>query len=218
MAERPGDGPPGRSSAVPFEIREDAMQATRWVLTVVLLAVANAASAQILTGTLIGTVRDESGAVLPGTTVTVTSPALPAGAASSATNANGEYRFTDLPPGSYALRFELAGFGTYEEQGLRVVVGGTIERLVTLKVAAVAETVTVSGATPMVDPRKPGVASNIEQEVLKDLPISRLAIYEFTKWTVGATPNDPGGTSGAVSVMGAADSENSVLYDSQNSN
>src|SRR5262249_17741814 len=112
----------------------------------------------------------------------------------------------------------LAGFGTYEEQGLRVVVGGTIERLVTLKVAAVAETVTVSGATPMGDPRKPGVASNIEQEGLKDLPISRFAIYEFTKWTVRATPNARGGTSGAVSVMGAADSENSVLYDSQNSN
>jgi hypothetical protein len=96
------------------------------------------AEAQLSTGSLIGTVRDESGSVLPGVTVTLTSPAMPGGPATAVTNTQGEYRFTRLEPGVYALSLALSGFGTYRESDLRVAVGGTTERVVTLKVAELA--------------------------------------------------------------------------------
>src|SRR5437763_1174485 len=89
-----------------------------------LLTVAGAAQAQIVTGNIIGTVKDESGAVLPGVTVTISSPAQPAGPSTVVTNERGEYRFTQLNPGSYSLMLSLSSFGTYHEEGLRVAVGG----------------------------------------------------------------------------------------------
>src|SRR5215510_7902182 len=95
------------------------------VLTLFMLTLTLSAAvvhAQVLTGNIIGTVTDDSGAVLPGVTVTLTSSALPAGPVSTTTNDRGQYRFTQLNPGTYALTTSLAGFSTYEERDLRVVV------------------------------------------------------------------------------------------------
>src|SRR5689334_15390909 len=112
------------------------------LMSCLLTVLAGTASAQILTGNIIGTVRDESGAVLPGVTVTLTSPtALPGGSTSQVTNDRGEYRFTQLNAGTYDLTATLTGFTTYEEPDLRVGVGGTTERAIALKLATVAETV-----------------------------------------------------------------------------
>ena len=92
--------------------------------------------------------------MLPGVTVTLTSPVMPGGPATEVTNAQGEYRFTRLAPGTYELKVSLPGFGTYQETDLRVAVGGTTERAVTLKLGAVTETITVSGQSPVVDTRR----------------------------------------------------------------
>src|SRR6185295_1281322 len=115
------------------------------VFSVALLLSAIASEAQISTGNIIGIVRDESNAVLPGVTVTLTSQAMPGGPVTEVTNAQGEYRFTRLVPGTYALKASLTGFITYQETDLRVAVGGTTERAVTLKLGAVTESITVSG-------------------------------------------------------------------------
>ena len=98
-----------------------------------------AVQAQVTTGNVIGAVRDESGAVLAGVAATLASPALPGGPQSTVTNDQGQYRFTRLQPGIYALKVELPGFNIHEETDLQVLAGGTIERIVTLKVATVAE-------------------------------------------------------------------------------
>src|SRR5687767_12628314 len=97
--------------------------------------------AQILTGNFIGVVRDQSRAVLPGVTVTLQSPARPSGPATAVTNAQGEYRITALEPGVYELTVTLTGFTTYQERDLRVSVGVTTERNVTLTVGAVTESI-----------------------------------------------------------------------------
>jgi hypothetical protein len=131
------------------------------------------AAAQVLTGTIIGTVRDESRAVLPGATVTLTSPALPGGPRTEVTNEQGEYRFPQLPPGSYELNITLQGFTTYDEHEIPVTVGATVDRDVALKVAAVAETITVSGAAPVVDPRRTGVIESLSKEVIEAVPQNR---------------------------------------------
>ena len=92
---------------------------------------------------------------------------MPGGPATEVTNAQGEYRFTRLVPGSYELKASLPGFGTYQETDLRVAVGGTTERAVTLKLGAVTETITVSGESPVVDTRKSGITNNIAAEQLE---------------------------------------------------
>src|SRR5262245_7211597 len=186
------------------------------IASLVTLVSAATAHAQILTGNIIGSIKDASNAVLPGVTITLTSPALPSGPVTTVTNEKGEYRFGQLAPGLYTLVTSLSGFSTYNEDGLEVSVATTIERNITLKVGAVAETITVSGESPMVDTRRVGVASNIKEDTLDTLPIHRYQAAEFAKWSPGVAPTDPAGSGAGLSVMGSSTSENSVLLDGIN--
>ena len=89
------------------------------MMMVSLLAFANlAAAGQAQEASIIGQVTDESGAVLPGVTVTATSPALQVPQVTDVTNERGEYRLTPLPIGTYAVEYQLAGFGTVRRRGL----------------------------------------------------------------------------------------------------
>ena len=112
--------------------------------------------AQVLTGALVGTVKDEHGAVLPGALVRVTSPALIGGPATMTTNERGQLRFPVLLPGTYALDIELAGFATCHEADVTIGVGATLERTVVLKVAGVAESVVVQGTGSRIEARSSG--------------------------------------------------------------
>ena len=107
------------------------------------LAVAGVAGAQEFRGRLNGTVTDNTGAVLPGVTVTVSSPALIQPQV-QVTGAEGEFRFLALPPGVYTVDFELAGFQTIKREGIRVVINQTLTVDQQLQVATLQETVTVS--------------------------------------------------------------------------
>src|SRR5438034_8591064 len=86
------------------------------------------ADAQALTGALVGTVKDEQGAVLPGALVRVSSPALIGGPTATTTNERGQLRFPALPPGPYLLEIELQGFATYREENVHIGAGATLER------------------------------------------------------------------------------------------
>lgn len=86
------------------------------------------AVAQGVTGSLIGTVKDNQGGVLPGAAVRVSSPALIGGPATLTTNEKGQLRFPALPPGSYMLDIEMQGFATYHEEDIPIGAGATIER------------------------------------------------------------------------------------------
>ena len=146
-----------------------------------------------ITGTILGTVSDDQGLVLPGTSVSVSSDQLPGGPRSAVTNASGQYRFPNLPPGDYTLTVELSGFGTYIEEGMQVLVGGTAERNVSLSLATVAETVTVTGETPVVDTRKSGVSTNYSSEYMENTPLRRvqlLRLHEVGSRHVGHQPDE----------------------------
>jgi hypothetical protein len=169
--------------------------------------------AQVLTGNMIGVVRDDSGAVLPGVTVTAESPSRPSGPASTTTNAQGEYRLTALEPGLYVLTISLPGFSTYQEQELRVLVGGTIERNVTLGVAAVAETITVSGQSPVIDARQTGISATITQETVAAVPQgTRIHISGLMATMPGVSPGNYNRMS-AMNVMGSGGAETSYMQD-----
>ena len=100
---------------------------------VALLTTAGAAFAQRTTGNIVGKVTDDSGAVLPGVTVTLKGETI-VGTQTSVTNESGLYRFAALPPGTYSLTFTLSGFSTLKRAGLKVSVGGTLEENAALKV------------------------------------------------------------------------------------
>src|SRR3989304_2491717 len=172
------------------------------------------ASAQVITGTIIGSVRDESGGVLPGATVTITSPSLPSGPSTQVTNEKGQYRFPNLAPGVYALNVSLAGFSTYNEEGMRVSVGGTTERDVPMKLSSGAETVTVTGESPIVDTKKSGVSANFASEVVSNTPVRRFSMFDFLKWAPGVSANSPSsGTSAAMTAFGSSTNDNVYLMD-----
>ncbi len=98
-----------------------------------------------------GTVTDESGAALPGVVVTATSPALQVPQLTQVSDGEGRYRFIDLPRGTYQVRFELAGFEPLVRADLVVNAGFAARVNVAMKVGTLQETVTVSGASPVVD-------------------------------------------------------------------
>ena len=124
------------------------------------------------TGTIQGRVADSSGAVLPGVTVTATSPSM-IGAQSQVTNENGLYRFPAVPPGVYELTFELAGFSTVKRDGIQVSLGFTATVNADLALATVQETVTVSGASPVIDTSATRVQQNFKLEQLNSIPNGR---------------------------------------------
>ena len=103
-----------------------------------LVAAPDVARAQVTTGDIAGTVKDESDAVLPGAIATIESPALPSGPASETTDEKGEFRFSRLSPGLYVLKVTLDGFSP-DQTNVRVEVGGRFDANVVLKVGTVAE-------------------------------------------------------------------------------
>jgi len=128
------------------------------------------AAAQIATGNIMGAVKDEQSGALPGALVTLKG----VDATQTATTDNtGEFRFLNLAPGAYSLTISLPGFKTFVRDGLVVAVGRNVDVPVVLGVAAVAETVTVSGSSPVVDTKQMGTATNFTQEELSRVPNSR---------------------------------------------
>src|SRR6187397_2496917 len=137
------------------------------VLTLVmLLLVPGRAWAQ---ASLTGTVRDSSGAVLPGVTVEAASDALIEKTRSAVTDSSGNYRIVDLPPGTYVATFTLTGFKTIRREG--IVIQGTFTAPVSeqLQVGTLEETITVSG-TPTVDVSNNTAQFVVDRDILDQIP------------------------------------------------
>jgi hypothetical protein len=121
-------------------------------------------------GTMAGVVKDPSGAVLPGVTVEVTSPALIEKLRTVVTDGSGQYRIVNLPPGTYAATFTLTGFSTVKHDGVEVSVAVNAQVNAEMKVGAVAETITVTGETPVVDIQSAAQTRSVTAQAFKELP------------------------------------------------
>ncbi|MCU1384079.1 MAG: hypothetical protein JWL71_2776, partial [Acidobacteria bacterium] len=141
------------------------------VAVVVTMAMSFPVAAQIGQGRLTGTVSDAQGAVLPGVTVSVTSPAL-IGAQSTVSEANGRFLFPSLPSGTYKVTFELAGFQRVIRENINIITGQTIPADVQLQLSGVSESVTVTGASPVVDVTTTKVGTDLKGEALTAVPNS----------------------------------------------
>ncbi len=141
----------------------------RMFLLLVLLAAPAPLFAQQL-GTMAGVVKDPSGAVLPGVTVEVTSPALIEKLRTAVTDGSGQYRIVNLPPGTYAATFTLTGFSTVQHEGVEVSVAVNAQVNAEMKVGAVAETITVTGEAPVVDIQSAAQTRSVTAQAFKELP------------------------------------------------
>lgn len=134
-----------------------------------LLALAPAARAQIEQARLVGIVSDAQGAVLPGVTVTARSAAL-IGGQTTVTQSDGRFRFVALPGGTYEITFELTGFQTLKREGIVLRLGQTLTVDGQLQVAALQESVTVTGESPVVDLTTTAVGATFDTAKLTGIP------------------------------------------------
>src|SRR5262245_60119612 len=150
----------------------------------------------VTSASIIGQVKDESGAVLPGVTVTAVSPALQVPSVTMVTDAQGEYRLTPLPLGTYQVEYALSGFTTIKNDNVRLTSGFVAKLDVTLKVGTLAETVTVTGAGPVVDVTATKTTTVLTSEHLAVVPTSGFAFVSLVSQAPGAKTNsiDVGGS------------------------
>jgi Carboxypeptidase regulatory-like domain len=130
-------------------------------------------SSSFAQATLSGVVRDASGAVLPGVSVEASSPVLIEKTRTAVTDGTGQYRITELPPGNYALTFTLAGFSNVKREGVEVTGSGVIPINTEMRVGTLAETITVSGETPVVDTQTTRRQAVLTSDIINTLPATR---------------------------------------------
>ena len=154
-------------------------------------------------GAIAGVVKDTTGSVLPGVTVEASSPALIEKVRTAVTDDHGEYKIVELRPGAYAVTFALTGFSTIKREGVELTAGFTATVNAELPVGALAETVTVSGGSPIVDTHNVRSQNLLTRENVDSLPTFR-TIQGFAALTVGATASISGGGQDVGGSLGEA--------------
>jgi hypothetical protein len=134
------------------------------------LLLSSVASAQ---SAITGVVSDTSGAVLPGVSIEVSSPALIEQTRTAVTDSSGNYRVTDLRPGTYKVTFTLAGFNSFIRENLILESDFTATVNAQLRVGGLEESITVSGASPVVDVASTMQRTVLSQEQIESLPTGR---------------------------------------------
>jgi hypothetical protein len=178
---------------------------TYWLLVVVTCVCATPRlgwAQATTTGSIAGVVKDTTGAVLPGVTVEAASPALIEKVRTAVTDEQGNYKIINLRPGTYSVTFSLTGFGTVKREGLELSAGTTVPVNAELKVGSLQETVTVTGASPIVDVQNVRTENVLSQEVVNALPTAKTFVA-LAALTLGASGGGGGtGTSGNRDVGG----------------
>jgi hypothetical protein len=176
--EKPHNGLAARSAAKRQSVgltKEGPVVVARCAFAVVVLSLipASVLAQGASTATIAGVVRDSSGAVLPGVTVEAASPALIEKVRTSVTDESGQYRLAELRPGVYTVTFSLAGFSTLRRDGLELRSSFTAQVDAELAVSTLQETITVTGATPLVDVSSATQQRTVTREVLDTVPTAK---------------------------------------------
>jgi hypothetical protein len=141
-----------------------------WKSVLVAFVVVLAPATAFAQASLSGVVRDSSGAVLPGVTVEASSPVLIEKVRSAVTDNTGRYQIIDLRPGTYQVTFTLAGFTTGRRENVQLTGSAVTTADAELRVGAVQETITVSGATPTVDLQSTTRQTSMDAEIVTAIP------------------------------------------------
>ena len=180
------------------------------------------------TGAIAGVVRDTSGGVLPGVTVEASSPSLIEGVRASITAGSGNYQILQLPAGTYSVTFTLPGFSTVVREGVELTTAFTANINADMPVGGVEETITVTGASPVVDIQSTRGQATLQLDTIEALPVGRTrrGIAELTLGAVsasrGAAIIDQGGSKGdgtqRLEIHGMRGNEQRLTYDGMNNN
>src|SRR5215471_14400114 len=183
------------------------------VLAACLLLLAPFVPAQT-TGTIEGTVTDQSGGALPGVTVEITSPNLQ-GTRVATTGNDGRFRFVSVPPGAYKVTANLSGMGTVSKTG-----NVTLDSILTVNMqmtVSAKEAITVTGEAPLVDTASTTTGTNYQAKVIDKLPVQRnYASIVLSQPGVQTDTGETQGRSLALSVYGSTSAENLFLIDGVN--
>jgi outer membrane receptor for ferrienterochelin and colicin len=189
-----------------------ANQTSRWIFVCLLIALAPIALfGQSSNGSISGTITDESGAALPGVTVSAVNTATGI-ERSNVSNATGHYQIALLPPGTYNVKMDLSGFQPMRRDNVTVNVGSDTTMDVKLK-PGVAETVTVTASAPVVDTTKSEVSSVVNQKAIENLPTNGRNFIDFVLTTPGVVRDV---RLGDISFAGQRGTLNSMVVDGAN--
>ncbi len=172
------------------------------------------ARAQSATGSIEGTIVDQTGALMPGVTVTATQPATGA-SRTVVTDANGIFRIPLLPVGVYDLSAELAGFSSRKFPEITLTIGQTVTLNVQMAISGVAETVNVPGGTPIIETSRTQVSSTITEASVQNLPVNGRNFIDFALLTPGVTRDV---RTGDISFAGQRGTLNSLVVDGADNN
>ncbi|HSK08517.1 MAG TPA: TonB-dependent receptor [Vicinamibacterales bacterium] len=165
-------------------------------------------AAQEQRGSIEGTVRDASGAVLPGVTVEAKSPSL-VGLASAVSDARGLYRFPALVPGLYEVTATLEGFQTARSSRILLELGQILKVDLTLAMAGVTESVTVTGEAPLIDVKQNASGANVESAIIERVPKGR----DFTSVITTAPGISDESRNRGIQVGGGSGADNRFVVD-----
>ena len=199
------------------------MTRTTLASCVLLLTLSAAAFGQArLTGAdLTGVVTDQSGGVLPGSTVTVTNMETNVSRTVS-TDGSGRYVVPALPPGTYRIRVELASFTTRTSEGVVLTLGQSVASDFTLELSTAREEVTVTGNVPFVDMNRTEVSTVISQQFIDNLPINGRNFIGFSVITPGVstdkTPQQGASATSGLSFTGQRARSNNIMVDGLDNN
>jgi hypothetical protein len=192
----------------------------RWIKAIVFVLAVVHPTAAYAQASIVGAVRDATGAVLPGVTVEASSPALIEKTRSVVTNSTGQYAIEDLRPGTYLVTFTLTGFSIVRREGIELTGNFIATVNADMKVGGVAETITVSGETPVVDVASARTQQTLSGETVAAIPSSR-QYFAYTQLVpaINVQGNDVGGALGPIfsvfQVHGGRRNEGQVLVDGQ---
>ncbi|MBI3262842.1 MAG: TonB-dependent receptor [Acidobacteria bacterium] len=173
--------------------------------------------AALAQGAIAGQVTDPSGGIVPGVTVEASSPALIEGTRAAVTDGQGRYQIRELRPGTYKVTFTLPGFRTVVREGIELTAGFTATVNVQMAVGTVEESVTVAGASPVVDTQSVTTQTVMTREVLDVVPTGR-NIQAIGILIPGTGLQVGGGSSYNVDVGGSAGMQQSPLAYHGNTN
>jgi hypothetical protein len=166
------------------------------------LVLPGAALAQLSPSGIAGVVRDTSGAVLPGVTVEAASPALIEKVRTVVTDAEGQYKIVDLRIGTYSVVFSLTGFSSVKHDGVELTAGFTATVNAEMRVGTLEETITVTGATPLVDTQNTRQQTTASSQLLDVLPSGSKGVAMLVSLTAGMTGvADVGGSAGTFQLQ-----------------
>ncbi|HYU80958.1 MAG TPA: carboxypeptidase regulatory-like domain-containing protein [Vicinamibacterales bacterium] len=182
-----------------------------WIVLIALFSPAPI-SAQTTTGTILGEVKDATGGSLPGVTVTALNQSNGA-TRETTTDALGTYRFTAMPPGTYTIKASLSGFQSATQADIRLPIASQVTVPLTLTVAGVAESVTVTQSAPLVDLTEQVVRTNIETKQIESLPLKTRDFLDLTMLAPGVVSDQGSASAGqtdSISFGGMSENYKSV--------